>query len=491
MRTARLLLAGLVLVRACAPILAPAGLYLHDFNVEDQGCKADGTDQTSCFQAIDNAAKAAGGRIIEVPAGTWKINGTVSASILNTWLWLPGAVQAGSGKITGAMNLISWAGHDAGPGQTGNATHVLTPFYGNDSQNPPVDHINAHFVIGLTPTGSFPGDFFDWYNGKWVANIVNNAPIPAGTKGWLHGYEGTLITAQNSTDVAEGFDDDEIFAGTVTCSGTIACQLIGGPVTSSGGGNSFGYQVNLTDSSSGASHYNVWAIINENSSATDTAAFVADASGSVNQVEDAYRVTAGANFKSVLRDQPLSSFNERMSVSSFSCFGDSAQVHPLVCEGYTGTSHGILGTFSGHDLELRVGNVAAGVIAQGGGLGIVQCGKLTGANFNSTADQAITIDPPSPNYEIQSISITNPSISMTTAQGGVYTAASKGGIQLVAATQVYSALTTNAIDSTGNFLNLPIINNHLMDYATLYLSLTTAQGAAATADVQVQCRGKY
>jgi hypothetical protein len=58
----------------------------------------------------------------------------------------------------------------------------------------------------------------------------------------------------------------------------------------------------------------------------------------------------------------------------------------------------------------------------------IQCGKLSGANFNVTTDQAITISVPSGAYFVSSIAITEPSVSMTTAAGGFYSAASKGGV---------------------------------------------------------------
>lgn len=131
----------------------------------------------------------------------------------------------------------------------------------------------------------------------------------------------------------------------------------------------------------------------------------------------------------------------------------------------------------------------------------LQCGTLIGANFNSTADQAIVISVPSSLWAIDQISISNPSISMTTAQGGFYSAVSKGGVAIVANTQAYSTLTTNAANTTGNYMQptLSTAGNTtaFKGYAqtsqikALYLSLTTAQGAAATADIRVYCHVLY
>ena len=131
----------------------------------------------------------------------------------------------------------------------------------------------------------------------------------------------------------------------------------------------------------------------------------------------------------------------------------------------------------------------------------IQCGTLTGANMNSTADQAIPLSVPTATYMIDSIAISNPSTSLTTAAGGFYSAASKGGVAVVASSQAYSTLTTNAANSTGNTMLATIATagsttafngaGQSSQIATLYLSLTTAQGAAATADIRVSCRPLY
>lgn len=131
--------------------------------------------------------------------------------------------------------------------------------------------------------------------------------------------------------------------------------------------------------------------------------------------------------------------------------------------------------------------------------GTVQCGELLAANFNVTTDQAITISVPSATYIVDQITISNPSVSMTTAAGGFYSAVSKGGVAIVASGQAYSSLTTNAANSTGNAMAATIATAGTTTafggptqganaIPTIYLSLTTGQGAAATADIRVRCR---
>lgn len=124
--------------------------------------------------------------------------------------------------------------------------------------------------------------------------------------------------------------------------------------------------------------------------------------------------------------------------------------------------------------------------------GIVQCGTLKNANMNVTTDQKIPISFPSVNYEVAFIAASGASISLDTAAGGIYTAASKGGTAVVAAGQAYSTLTAAAVNSAGSNLLLTL-NVPTAEYnvSTLYLSLTTAQGAASTANFRVYCRPHY
>lgn len=97
--------------------------------------------------------------------------------------------------------------------------------------------------------------------------------------------------------------------------------------------------------------------------------------------------------------------------------------------------------------------------------------RLLGANMNSTSDQAITIKN-APKYIIDKIIVTNASTSLTLATGGFYTATSKGGTTIVAAAQVYSALT-----AASKYLGLTLaLTTDSLTAQTLYLSLTTAQG---------------
>ncbi len=78
--------------------------------------------------------------------------------------------------------------------------------------------------------------------------------------------------------------------------------------------------------------------------------------------------------------------------------------------------------------------------------------RLIGANMNVTTDQALVpyLWTPGQSYLIKRIRVVNASISLTTAAGGIYTAASKAGNAIVAAAQAYSTLTgaTIGLDAT-------------------------------------------
>ncbi len=108
--------------------------------------------------------------------------------------------------------------------------------------------------------------------------------------------------------------------------------------------------------------------------------------------------------------------------------------------------------------------------------------------MNVTTDQQIPISCPSRHFIVQSIWVTAASISLTTAAGGFYSAASKGGVTLVAATQAYSTLTAAAVNAAGSALAMTLdtpATTGLFDLSSIYFALTTAQGAAATANIRV------
>ena len=138
-----------------------------------------------------------------------------------------------------------------------------------------------------------------------------------------------------------------------------------------------------------------------------------------------------------------------------------------------------------------------GVLEDGGALLASQkvLAAIAQANFNSTFDQPLILPPAITAFQLTGLIVTNASVSLTTAAGGFYTAASKGGSAIVASSQAYSSLTTanlllnatlTAFAQTARFSanNLGSILGSNNQYGlAIYLSLTTAQGVVATADV--------
>jgi hypothetical protein len=112
--------------------------------------------------------------------------------------------------------------------------------------------------------------------------------------------------------------------------------------------------------------------------------------------------------------------------------------------------------------------------------GMTLIGSINGANLNSTVDQAITIEELA-RYTVTEVWLTNASATPTVAAGGLYTAPSKAGYTLVAATQTYTALTDSSVVLRCT-LAAPL---RMLTGPKLYFSLTTAEGTALTADLLV------
>ncbi len=121
-----------------------------------------------------------------------------------------------------------------------------------------------------------------------------------------------------------------------------------------------------------------------------------------------------------------------------------------------------------------------------GGNSYEMIGRLVGANMNATTDQPfVWLAAPATSYRATKITCTNASTSLTTAEGGVYTQASKAGTAMVAATQLYSNLTGSTLALDLTIAATPGTTFYSSSTNPPILSLTTGQGAAATADCYV------
>jgi hypothetical protein len=103
-------------------------------------------------------------------------------------------------------------------------------------------------------------------------------------------------------------------------------------------------------------------------------------------------------------------------------------------------------------------------------------GSAQSVNLNAVGD---TIAPilVSGRVSVAYVLVTNASVSLTTAQVAVYTAPAAGGTAVLSATALTGATTAAKV------VNTAASSTDAITGANLYVRNTTAQGAAATADV--------
>jgi len=99
-----------------------------------------------------------------------------------------------------------------------------------------------------------------------------------------------------------------------------------------------------------------------------------------------------------------------------------------------------------------------------------------GVNLNSVADTTAPILV-SGRVSVAYVLVTNASVSLTTAQVAVYTAPAAGGTAILSATALTGATTAAKV------VNTAASSTDAQTGTNLYIRNTTAQGAAATADV--------
>ena len=103
-------------------------------------------------------------------------------------------------------------------------------------------------------------------------------------------------------------------------------------------------------------------------------------------------------------------------------------------------------------------------------------GSAQSVNLNAVGDTLAPILV-SGRVSVAYVLVTNASVSLTTAQVAVYTAPSAGGTAVLSATALTGATTAAKV------VNTAASSTDAITGANLYVRNTTAQGAAATADV--------
>lgn len=115
-------------------------------------------------------------------------------------------------------------------------------------------------------------------------------------------------------------------------------------------------------------------------------------------------------------------------------------------------------------------------------------GTLLNADFNISSDQSIAMPDNLQAFQLTRITATLASTSLTTAVGGIYPAADKGGTPLVAASQIYTQLTDDTLLlalTLSSYAQQHVFTRDLLEDWAMYFSLTTPQGDDATASIYV------
>lgn len=123
----------------------------------------------------------------------------------------------------------------------------------------------------------------------------------------------------------------------------------------------------------------------------------------------------------------------------------------------------------------------------------IQCGEALGANMNAAGgtDIPIYISAPTQYYDISAVEASNASVSLTTANAGIYGAVSEGSPTIVSPV-AFSTLTAAAANAAGSTFPMTLATpTAYYNLGVIYLHIVTAQGAAATADIRVRCHPLY
>ena len=99
--------------------------------------------------------------------------------------------------------------------------------------------------------------------------------------------------------------------------------------------------------------------------------------------------------------------------------------------------------------------------------------RALGVNLNALGDTQVAIPPPSAGitrYHVGTVYVENASTSLTTAKLGVYTAASQGGVAIVAQSAL-SSITTSAANTIGNEAQLTPSSTLSLNLSTLYINV--------------------
>lgn len=105
-------------------------------------------------------------------------------------------------------------------------------------------------------------------------------------------------------------------------------------------------------------------------------------------------------------------------------------------------------------------------------------GVAQGVNLNATGDTVIPIIN-STTYSVSNVILTNASVSLTTAQAGLFSAAGGGGTAVVSNAALSGATGPTVVSQR------TVASTATLTGPYLYWNVGTAQGAAATGDIYI------
>ena len=155
--------------------------------------------------------------------------------------------------------------------------------------------------------------------------------------------------------------------------------------------------------------------------------------------------------------------------------------------GFTPAQGEVLVDTTNHRLTVGDGATAGGwPVSQAIG-GQMYTVPVRSVNLNSTGDTNVVIPLPAgfTRYAVVSVRVVNASVSLTAAKIGIYTAASQGGVALLAQTAL-SGITSASANVANDMATLTPIATAYLTNSSIYLNVGTAQGSAATADISIQ-----
>jgi hypothetical protein len=127
---------------------------------------------------------------------------------------------------------------------------------------------------------------------------------------------------------------------------------------------------------------------------------------------------------------------------------------------------------------------------------VIQCGSAFGVNANAVTDTPIYISSPSVlngggSYYIDKVIYSNASVSLSSAQAGIFTVVGATGVTIVS-NGALSTLTAAALNAAGSAYSPSVAaTTEAFNLPLLYLNVGTPQGSAATFDVRIYCRPMY